>query len=94
MKLKTKKYYKKLYLDELENRGKLIKHCSEINAENVEYQEEIKKLREHCARLTMDLEDLDGFLKQETEAKEYLLKERKKLRTMVTKLGGDWKNGK
>lgn len=92
--IKGKKYYKNLYEIELENRKKLIEQNSKLSKENVDYQILIKALKERCARLTIDLEDVDGLLKQETEAKEVLLKERTKLRKMVTKLGGDWKDGK
>lgn len=92
--IKGKKYYKNLYEVELENRKKLIDQNSKLSSENVDYQMLIKALKERCARLTIDLEDVDGLLEQETEAKEVLLKERTKLRKMVTKLGGDWKDGK
>lgn len=92
--IKGKKYYKNLYEIELENRKKLIEQNSKLSKENVDYQMLIKALKERCARLTIDLEDIDGLLQQETEAKEVLLKERTKLRKMVTKLGGNWKEEK
>lgn len=59
-----------------------------------QYQKELKKKNEIIARLKLNLEDTQGFLEQETQAKEALLKERTKLRKMITKLGGDWKDGK
>ena len=92
--MKLFKNYKKLYKTAKANQDKLIEQCSKIGAENVNYQKELKLYKEKCARLTIDLEDVDGLLKQETEAKEILLKERTKLRKMITKLGGDWKDGK
>lgn len=92
--IKGKKYYKNLYEIELENRKKLIEQNSKLSSENVDYQILIKSLKERCARLTIDLEDIDGLLQQETEAKEVLLKERTKLRKMITKLGGNWKEEK
>lgn len=92
--MKIFKNYKKLYLNELENRRKLIGQVSKLGAESVDYQKEIKLYKEECGKLQIELEDTKGFLKQETEAKETLKKERTKLRRMVTELGGDWKNGK
>lgn len=59
-----------------------------------QYQKELRKKNEIIARLKLNLEDTQGFLAQETQAKESLLKERTKLRKMITKLGGDWKDGK
>lgn len=92
--MKIFKNYKKLYETAKANQDKLIEQCSKIGAENVNYQKKIKKLTEECAKLTIELEDTKGFLTQETEAKEELKKERTKLRKMITKLGGDWKDGK
>lgn len=85
--MKLFKNYKKLYLDELENRRMLINQNTKLSKERIEAKEETAKLK-------IELEDIKGFLAQETEAKEALLKERTKLRKMVTKLGGDWKDGK
>lgn len=92
--MKLIKSYRKMYEMELNNRKLLTEQNSKISAENVAYQKEIKMLKEKCARLTIDLEDVDGLLEQETKAKEELLKQRTQLRKLVTKLGGDWKNGK
>jgi len=58
------------------------------------FQKEIKKKNEIIAKLRIALIDTRGFLEQETQAKEELLKERTKLRKMITKLGGNWKDGK
>ena len=85
--MKLFKNYKKLYLDELENRKKLIKQNSKLSAERVEMAKE-------NACMKIELEDAWAFFKQEKEAKEELLKQRTQLRKMITKLGGDWKNGK
>ena len=92
--MKLFKNYKKLYESELNNRKLYEEQYKKIYEENIDYQKEIKCYKETCGRLTIDLEDVDGLLKQETEAKEELLKQRKKLRTMITKLGGDWKDAK
>ena len=92
--MKLFKNYKKLYENELENRKMLINQVSKLGAENVDYQKEIQKYKEKCGKLTIELEDIKGFLTQEKEAKEELLKQRKKLRTMITKMGGDWRDAK
>ena len=92
--MKIFKNYKKLYEAELNNRKLYEEQYKKIYEENIDYQKEIKLYKEKCGRLTIELEDTNGFLAQETEAKEVLLKERKKLRTMITKLGGNWKDGK
>ena len=99
--MKLIKNYKQLYKQELENRKMLIMQNSKISEENVNYQKRIKKLeqelqtyKELSARVRIELGDMDGLLEQETKAKEELLKQRTQLRKMITKLGGDWKNGK
>lgn len=84
--MKIFKNYKKLYLNELENRKMLIEQNSKLSKQRIQRDEE-------NARLKIELEDTLGFLQQEKEAKEVLLKERTKLRKMITKLGGDWKDG-
>lgn len=94
MKLKTKKYYKSLYENELENRKLLIRQNGELSSDRIKSDVENQKLKKEIVHLKFELEDIKGFLAQETEAKEVLLKERKKLRTMITKLGGDWRDGK
>lgn len=93
MKLKTKKYYKDLYETAKSNQDKLIEQCSKIGAENVNYQKQIKKLKEQNTQLTFDNEDLAKFLVQEKECNKELRKERTKLRKKITKLGGEWKDG-
>lgn len=84
---KGRKYYKNLYEIELENRKKLTTQNSKLSKERVDAATELAKVR-------IALEDMSGFYLQEKEAKEALLKERTKLRKMITKLGGDWKDGK
>lgn len=91
--IKGKKYYKDLYETELENRKMLINQVSKLGAENVEYQKQIKKIKEQNTQLTFELEDTKGFLEQEKECNKELRKERTKLRKMITKLGGNWKDG-
>lgn len=88
------KNYKKLYQNELANRKLLIEQNSKLSKQRIDSDIENKKLREEIAKMKIELEDLGQFYIQEKEAKEELLKQRKKLRSMITKLGGDWKNGK
>lgn len=76
--MKLFKNYKKLYLTELNNRKLYEQRYKEVYEKNIQYQ--------------FELEDTKGFLAQEKEAKEELLKQRKKLRAMVTKLGGNWQD--
>jgi len=78
--MKLFKNYKKLYLAELENRKKLITQNSKLSAERV--------------KAMIELEDTKKFLEMEKECSNALRKERTKLRKMVTKLGGDWKDEK
>lgn len=92
--IKGKKYYKDLYEQELENRKLLIQQNSNLSKQRINADKRSQKLAEENAKLKIELEDLGGFYIQEKEAKEELLKQRKKLRTMITKLGGDWKDGK
>lgn len=87
--MKLFKNYKKLYLNELENRKRLINQISKIGAENVEYQKQIKMYKERCARLTCDLEDVDNLLKVETQKLTSAKKEianLKRKNTMLNKL--------
>lgn len=88
------KNYKKLYQNELANRKLLIEQNSKLSKQRIDSDIENKKLKEENAKMKIELEDLGQFYIQEKEAKEELLKQRKKLRSMITKLGGDWKNGK
>lgn len=83
------KNYKKLYKNELKNREMLINQLSKISAENVEYQKQTKMYKERCARLTIDLEDVDNLLKVETDKLNSAKKEIKNLKrknTMLNKL--------
>jgi peptidoglycan hydrolase CwlO-like protein len=82
--MKLFKNYKKLYKNELENRKALIGQVSKISAENVNYQKEIKKLKEHCARLTIDLEDIDYLLEKTTKERDALKKEKTNLKRELT----------
>lgn len=76
--MKLFKNYKKLYLTELNNRKLYEQRYKEVYEKNIQYQ--------------FELEDTRGFLAQEKEAKEELLKQRKKLRAKITKLGGTWED--
>ena len=86
------KNYKKLYETELNNRKMYEKRYREIESKYRDLQKnkgvgELKKqlmkskdiiydLKAQVAQLKFDVEDLRGFLAQETQAKEYLKKER------------------
>lgn len=85
--MKIFKNYKNLYNVELHNRKIYEERYKELYDENI-------KLQELVAQLKIELEDLGGFYIQEKECSEALRKERKKLRSMITKLGGNWKDGK
>ena len=97
------KNYKKLYKTELSNRKLYEERYKELYDENILLQMEVKdakKVREECAKTKIKLDDTKGFLAQEKEAKEELLrqreeliKERTELRKKITKLGGSWKDG-
>ena len=76
--MKLFKNYKKLYKIELNNRKMYEQRYKEVYEKNIQYQ--------------FELEDTRGFLAQEKEAKEELLKQRKKLRAKITKLGGTWED--
>lgn len=99
--MKLFKNYKKLYKIELNNRKMFEQAKKGTDAWNEELQKSLIKadrqiglLKEENARLKFDLEDTNGFLEQEKECSNALRKERTKLRKMITKLGGDWKDGK
>ena len=89
------KNYKKLYKIELNNRKIYEQRYKEVYEKNIELQnieKAFNKKKEEVAKLKLDLEDTQGFLAQETQAKEYLIKERTELRKKITKLGGTWKD--
>lgn len=89
---KRKSDYKELYETELHNRKMYEERYKEICKENANLQKEtgiadLRKqltklsdenyaLKEENAKLKLELEDTQKFLEQETQAKEYLLKER------------------
>ena len=86
------KNYKKLYETELNNRKMYEKRYREIEKKYRDLQQDkgigkmrtqlanakdtIYELKATVAQLKFDVEDLKGFLAQETQAKEYLKKER------------------
>lgn len=73
-----KNKYKTLYETELHNRKMYEKRYKEVIQENIELQKStgIAELRKEIAKLKLELEDTKGFLEQERQAKEQLLKER------------------
>jgi chromosome segregation ATPase len=103
-------FYKKLYKIELENRKKYEKRYKEIKKFNEELQKSTgfaelnKKLNDtlqdlqdykvsHTA-LAIELEDTQGFLRQERQAKEELLKQRTELKKQITALKKQLKEAK
>ena len=74
----SKLTYKKLYEIEKNNRQMYEKRYKEVYEENIELQKStgLAELRKEIARLKLELEDTQGFLAQEKQAKEALLKER------------------
>ena len=84
--MKLFKNYKKLYLNELENRKMLITQNSNLSKDNVKYQKEAKAYKERCARLTVDLEDLDYQLEKTTKELLAIKKEKANLKRKITNL--------
>ena len=85
--------------DVLKNNIKILQERNEdLYKRDIEhqkqYQAELKKKNEQIAKLKIELEDTAGFLKQETEAKEALKKERTKLKREITMLKKELNNGK
>ena len=87
------KNYKKLYLIEKDNNKKLVGQNSLLSKERIHSEKKVLELKAELAKIKIDLEDTKGFLEQEKECSNALRKERTKLRKMVTRLGGDWKDG-
>ena len=59
--------------------------------ENKKLERYNKENKEELARTKIELIDTQGFLAQEKECSQALRKERTKLRKMITKLGGEWR---
>ena len=96
------KNWKKLYQTEYNNRKLYEKRYREVKLENEELQKktgvaklrkEIRMLKELNAKLYLELEDTKGFLAQEKQAKEVLLRERNKKRTYRTRVKKEVNNG-
>lgn len=79
------KNYKKLYKIEKDNEKIILERKEELSKENIKLQKELLKTREEMARLKLALEDSNGFLEQEKQCSEELRKERKNLKTKLTK---------
>ena len=100
--MKLFKNYKKLYKIELENRKLYEERYKQVKKENEELQvkqgyAELKKknnklalenreLKEIKAKLLIELEDINGFKAQETEAKEVLKEQVKKYKKQISEL--------
>ena len=81
---KTRNDYRKLYETELNNRKLYEERYKQIYEQHIENQKMIKELQKEITNLKIELIDKEGFLNQETEAKEALKKERTKLRREIT----------
>ena len=90
------KNYKKLYESTKNNLKVMQERNADLYERCILYQEQAKdhekKLKEKIAKLSFELEDVNGFLQQEKECSEALRKERTKLRKQIKKLGGEWNN--
>lgn len=86
------KNYKKLYEIELNNRKLYEARKKELSEENIKLQKmvitnekQIKTLKEENTSLKIQLDDSMGFLMQEKACSEALRRERKNLKTKLTK---------
>lgn len=86
------KNYKKLYEIELNNRKVIDARRKELSEENIDFQQkfityekQIIKLKEENTSLKIKLDDSMGFLMQEKACSEALRRERKNLKTKLTK---------
>lgn len=86
------KNYKKLYEIELNNRKVIDTRRKELSEENIKFQQKlindekrINSLKEEVAMLKIQLDDVLGFLEQEKQCSEALRKERKNLKSKLTK---------
>ena len=86
------KNYKKLYEIELNNRKVIDARRKELSEENIKLQKmvitnekQIKTLKEENTSLKIQLDDSMGFLMQEKACSEALRRERKNLKTKLTK---------
>ena len=84
--MKLFKNYKKLYETEVANRKLYEQRYKDIYSENINYQKEIKKLKYNLTKARIDLEDTQGFLKQEKALSYALRQERKKLQNKIKQL--------
>ncbi len=84
--MKLFKNYKKLYETEVANRKLYEQRYKDIYSDNINYQKEIKKLKYNLTKARIDLEDTQGFLKQEKALSYALRQERKKLQNKIKQL--------
>ena len=80
------KNYKRLYEIEKENNKLLMIRKRELYNENIKLQKELKKEKENNTKLIFELEDVKGFLEQEKQAKEELLRQKKVEKKVVKKV--------
>lgn len=106
--MKLFKNYKKLYETELNNRKVLDEAKRILSADCKKYQLdlveirsqlqlkelEIKDLKEKYAKVRIELEDTQAYLKQEKEVSNALRKERISLKRKITNLKKGEQNGK
>lgn len=97
--LNNRKLYEERYKEIYDEKIALQMQIKELQKNIAKLERKIKKAdkeklaaKEESAKAKIDLEDCQGFLAQEIQAKRELLKQRTELRTKVTKLGGSWDN--
>lgn len=83
--MKLFKNYKKLYGIELNNRKLYELRYKQVYDSNVEYQKEIKRLKIELAKVKIQLEDTEGFLRQEKQLTN-ALRERATRRSKTTNI--------
>lgn len=71
---------------QMENNNFFNDKLNKIAKENIDYQNEMKEIRLENAKLYVEIEDLTGFREQDQECIKALKKERKSLKTKLTKL--------
>lgn len=94
--MKLFKNYRKLYEIERNNNKVLVERNNDLHKRYVACKKEMLEFEEEIARLKIELEDTKGYLAQEKQAKEELLRQRNKAnaRKRVAKKKEESKNGK
>ena len=84
---KTKRDYKKLYEIELNNRKLFEKRCKELRKEKADLEKSsgIADLRIEIKKLTIELQDTSGLLRNEQIANEVLIERQKIVKGLLKK---------